>query len=148
MCLAVSIDNGSFADVLSDEFLTLLPSAGLLNGENAVTSVASIRPRIGELDTISDRKRREAILELEASNELLVQRQLASLESYHGNRERRVNSELASATDPRIARMKRSELARIETDFERRRVALERARHVDVVSQRVAMGIVEVSGAH
>jgi hypothetical protein len=43
--------------------------------------------------------------------------------------------------------MKTSELSRVQADFERRRAVLERARQVEVLSLRVAAGLVEVTGA-
>ena len=84
---------------------------------------------------------------LEVSNELLLGRRLASLETFHESRQRRVTAELHGATEPRIIRMKTSELARVRADFERRRAVLERARQVEVLSLRVAAGLVEVTGA-
>ena len=43
--------------------------------------------------------------------------------------------------------MRTSELSRVQEDFERRKAALERARQVEVVSRRVAAGLLEVTGA-
>ena len=83
---------------------------------------------------------------LEASNELLLGRRLASLEASHESRRHRISDELLGATEPRIIRMKTSELSRVQADFEQRRGALERARRVEVLSLRVAAGIVEVTG--
>jgi hypothetical protein len=40
--------------------------------------------------------------------------------------------------------MRNSELARVEDDFARRKSTLEAARQVDVISERVAAGIIEV----
>ena len=105
-------------------------------------------PRLLEaLDSTSDALRREQVGELEMANELQVSRRLASLTSFHEGRRRRVSAELDGASEPRIVRMKTSELARLERDFEQRKAALERARRTEILSVRVAAGLLEVTSA-
>jgi superfamily II DNA or RNA helicase len=145
--LAVSADTGSFASALSGEFLTLLPAAQALDAERVDAAGESIARCLGELDAVSDGRRRDAMRELEASNELLLGRKLASLETFHESRQRRVSAELHAATEPRIIRMKKSELTRIQAEFAQRKAALQRARQVEILSLRVAAGLVEVTGA-
>jgi len=70
---------------------------------------------------------------------------LASLQSFHDNRVNRLNADLASAGDPRILRMKRSELASVQRNFDDRKAELEKARQIDIISHRVAAGILEVT---
>jgi SNF2 family DNA or RNA helicase len=147
ICLAVSADGGAFAPGLSRQFMTLLPAVRALDAKRMDAANASIARCFDELDSLSDMKRREAVHGLEASNELLLSRKLASLETFHENRRRRVSAELAAAAEPRIIRMKTSELSRVQDDFEQRRTALERARQVEILSQRVAAGLVEVTSA-
>jgi len=132
---------------LSSQFMTLLPAVRALDQEQADVADTSVVRCLDELDSLSDARRREAIRVLEASNELLLSRKLASLETFHENRRHRVSAELAAATEPRIIRMKTSELARVQADFEQRRVALERARQVEILSRRVAAGLLEVTSA-
>ena len=146
VCLAVSADGGVFAPALSGEFLTLLPAAQALDTQRVDAAGESIARCIAELDSLSDARRRDAIRGLEASNELLLGRRLASLETFHESRQRRVSAELDGATEPRIIRMKTSELTRVQADFEQRRAVLERARQVEILSLRVAAGLVEVTG--
>jgi ATP-dependent helicase HepA len=147
VCLAVSANTGAFAPALSRQFMTLLPAARAVDAEQADAADMSIAQCIEELDSLSDARRREAIRDLEASNELLLSRKLASLETFHENRRRRVSSELAAATEPRIIRMRTSELSRVQEDFEQRRATLQRARQVEVLSLRVAAGLVQVTHA-
>ena len=147
VCLAVSADDGAFAPQLSSQFMTLLPAFKALDAERTDAADVSVGRCIEELDSLSDAGRREAISDLEASNERLLARKLASLETFHENRRRRVSAELEAATEPRIIRMRTSELSRVQEDFEQRKAALERARQVEVVSRRVAAGLLEVTGA-
>jgi ATP-dependent helicase HepA len=146
VCLAVSADDSRFAPVLSGEFLKLLPGARALDARRVNDAGASIPRCLDELDSLSDRRRRDAMRGRAASNELLLGRRLASLDASHESRRRRVSEELLGATEPRIIRMKTSELSRVQADFERRRTALERTRQVEVLSLRVAAGLVEVTG--
>ena len=83
VCLAVSADGGVFAPALSGEFLTLLPAAQALDTQRVDAAGESIARCIAELDSLSDARRRDAIRGLEASNELLLGRRLASLETFH-----------------------------------------------------------------
>lgn len=147
VCLAISADTGAFAPALSSQFMTLLPAVRALDAERADAADVSIVHCLDELDSLSDARRREAVRGLEASNELLLSRKLTSLETFHENRQRRVSAELAAATQLRIIRMKTSELSRVQEDFEQRRAALERARLVEVLSRRVAAGLVEITSA-
>jgi hypothetical protein len=101
-----------------------------------------------ELDAISDARRRDAVRRLEASNELLLNRRLASLDSFYESRQRRVRVELDAATHPRITRMKESELSGIVAEHECRRSELERRRQVDVIARRVATGFMEIIDVH
>lgn len=147
VCLAVSAEGGGFAQALSASLLHLLPAAQALGPDRLDAASASASRCLVELDTLSDEQRRDAVRRLAASNELLLGRRLASLEASHQSRQRRVSDELLGATEPRIIRMKTSERSRVQADYERRRAALERARQVEVLSVRVAAGLVEVTGA-
>jgi hypothetical protein len=142
-CLAVSIDDGASAPAIAREFVTQLPKARQRRGDEAIPEPL-ITKAAESLDRLSDERRRESLRALEATNEVLLNRRLASLNSFSEARRRRVAAELGEATEPRIVRMKTSELARVEADFERRHAALERARRVEVLTERVAMAVVEV----
>ena len=146
MCLVISAADGSAAPGLSREFLSLLPSSRGLDPVRGDAVAGSIPELIDGLDHVSDSLRREQADEIGVSNELQVSRRLASITSFHEGRRRRVSAELEGAREPRIVRMKTSELARLERDFEERKAALERARRTEIVSFRVAAGLLEVTG--
>jgi hypothetical protein len=147
VCLAVSAGAGAFAPALSKEFMTLLPAVRALDIERVNIADTSVAQGLAALDSLSDARRREAVRSLEASNGLLLDRKLASLETFHEHRRVRVSAELAAASEPRIIRMKTSELSRIQEDFAHRKAALERAGEADILSRRVAAGLIEVNSA-
>ena len=145
VCLVISAEDGSAAPGLSREFLSLLPSSRGLDPARGDAVAGSIPELIDGLDYMSDSLRREQAGEIGTSNELQVSRRLASITSFYDSRRRRVSAELEGAREPRIVRMKTSELARLERDFEQRTAALERARRTEIVSVRVAVGLLEVT---
>jgi len=146
--LAVSARDTAYAPGLSAEFTRLLTIAQPLSAREAMAGREPAERCLAALDSLSDAQRREAVSRLESSNELLLTRRLASLDAFHESRQRRIEAELRGASEPRIIRMKTSELSRVKGDYEQRRAALERARQVDVVTQRVAAGIVEITSAN
>ena len=81
---------------------------------------------------------------LRSENHQLVERTLASLDQYFRQRLEGVERDLASATDERIRRMKVSEKDRIEHEWQHKQQEIEKGRQADIVSQRVAYGILEV----
>jgi ATP-dependent helicase HepA len=144
VCLAVDAESGKVATELSRVFLSLLPATRPLGMAQTDISSDALAESFNDLDAASDAQRRELTRGLAETNEVLVSRKLASLQSFHDGRVRRLQGDLQEASEPRIIRMRKSELARVEDDFARRRSALEAARQVDVVSERVAAGIIEV----
>jgi SNF2 family DNA or RNA helicase len=144
VCLAAAVPDAAFAPEVSREFVRLLPTARDLEGSADVPKSA-IAAAMERLDEHSDERRRVSLRDLEATNELLLNRRLASLDSFHNSRRQRVAAELQDATEPRIVRMKTSELARVDADYQRRVAALERARQVEILTDRVAMALVEVT---
>jgi hypothetical protein len=144
VCLAVDAESGKVATELSRVFLSLLPATRPLGMAQTDISSDALAESFNDLDAASYAQRRELTRGLAETNEVLVSRKLASLQSFHDGRVRRLQGDLQEASEPRIIRMRKSELARVEDDFARRRSALEAARQVDVVSERVAAGIIEV----
>ena len=98
------------------------------------------------IEETADQARVEALVALRLSNNSLIDRKLASLDTYFRNRLQRVQAEIDQATDDRIIRMKKSEQSRINRDYERKRKELERRREATIVNQRVAAGILTVKG--
>ncbi len=87
---------------------------------------------------------RASIDELRERNQRLAAQKMASLDAYYQNRLRRVRAEAAQAVDQRIVRMKEAEGDRIDRDYSRRREEIEERLRADIVSERVAAGILEV----
>lgn len=85
-----------------------------------------------------------ALSELRERNETLARQKLASLSAYYESRLRRVQAEMEGATDRRIARMKVAEHDRVRSDHESRKAEIENRLEADIVSERVAAGILEV----
>ncbi len=97
-----------------------------------------------QLDAEAYQQRQDALRELRNKNARLAEQQMASLDAYHQNRLQRVAAEASQATDVRIARMKEAEKDRIERDYERRRAEITERSEADVISDRIAAGILEV----
>lgn len=84
---------------------------------------------------------------LKERNAALIKRKIASLSKYYETRIIRVNQELEASSNERIIRMKEAELARIKRDYENNLKKIEAKRDSDIVSQRLAVGILEVRDA-
>ena len=106
---------------------------------------AKAAPSLTALEAQLHDERDSALRELLARNEQLVTRKLASLDAYHQNRLARIDAELTSAREERIIRMKTSERARVERDHAARRQEIERRRTADIIRERIAVGILEVT---
>ena len=103
--------------------------------------------RAAALDLEAHRRRRQAIAELQATNAALVDQRIASLDLYYRALIAQLDGVLASSTNERIARMKTSERERREREHARRRAELDGRRDADIVSERIAVGVLEVSHA-
>ena len=84
---------------------------------------------------------------LDETNGTLIGRKLAGVEAYHRNRLARVQTQIAQATNERIIRMHEAERVRVERDYQRKRIEIESHRDADIISQRIAAGILEVRHA-
>ena len=80
--------------------------------------------------------------QLKLRNDNLLDRKLASLRGYYGNRLTRVAKELEQSTNERIRIMRRSEKNRIESEFERKQSDIEGQRNCDILANRIAIGLV------
>lgn len=147
LCLAATLPDGAFASELSRDFIRLLAAARDLD-RTIEYSDTEIRSALERLDGYSDERRRESVRSLESANEELLNRRLASLNSHYESRRRRIEAELRNASEGRIVRMKESERAIVDADYQRRVISLEQARRVDVLTNRIAVAIVEVFDGH
>ncbi len=92
-------------------------------------------------------RRLREVEKLKETNYQLAEQQIASLERYYQRRLAKVAEELNSATDDRIRRMKESEQDRIQREWERKKQGIEERKKADIISQRVAYGIMEVKSS-
>jgi uncharacterized membrane protein len=99
------------------------------------------------LDRHAHALRQAAIAELQESNSALVDQRLASLDVFYRGLLAQLDSVLSSSTQPKIIRMKNSERDRHRHEHQRRSVELERRRDADIVSTRIAAGVIEVRNA-
>lgn len=108
------------------------------------TTKANLQQCIDTVEEVANKERLEAVKQLNQRNEHLLARRLATLESYYRNRLDRVERELNQNTDERIHRMRQAEKGSIESDFERKKTEIEQKRDSDIVSERIAMGILQI----
>jgi len=97
-------------------------------------------------ESIHDNRIRE-VEKLRDINYQLAGQRLASLNRYYQRRIARVEEELKSATDDRIRRMKTSEKDRIQREWEKKKQEIEERKKADIISRRVAYGIMEVKNS-
>lgn len=108
------------------------------------TTKANLQQCIDTVEEVANKERLEAVRLLNQRNEHLLARRLATLEGYYRNQLARVAEELKQSTNERRQRMKQSEKSRIESDFERKKTEMEQKRDSDIVSERIAMGILQI----
>ena len=134
-----------------------------INRQNMLTEISSLMPLLEDssdlqdfhlvqdvdflhcleaVDECSNSVRLNEVEQLKQRNNNLLDRQLASLRGYYHNRIDRVTTELNQSKDERIRIMRRSEKNRIETEFERKLSEIETRRNCDILSTRIALGII------
>lgn len=101
----------------------------------------------GNLEEEIENWRQKILIELQERNEILIARRKASLEVYYQNRRQRVLTELNRTKDERIIRMKESERDRIIRDYENNLQSIVEKSDTDIITRRVAAGILEVENA-
>ncbi|MGB0385686.1 MAG: DEAD/DEAH box helicase [Ardenticatenaceae bacterium] len=130
------------APEISAHLLRLLGGATQPANVNGVTIKSEAWKRLNEE---AYRLQQDALRQLQEQNDNLVARKLASLVTYYEKRLQSVESEIKQASEKRILRMKKAEQARIKSDYSQKRREIESRRQADIVSQRIAAGIVEVA---
>jgi hypothetical protein len=144
-CLTINLETGELEEGLGRNLLGLLREAHPIEQAGLVESRELVVERLQQLVAASETRRLTAVAELAQTNDVLIDRRLASLQSFYDNRVRRVRDEHEAATDARIVRMKAAELARVQSEYDQRASDLERARNVEVLTERVAAGFLEVT---
>ncbi|PXW30396.1 UNVERIFIED_CONTAM: SNF2 domain-containing protein [Williamsia faeni] len=142
--VVVGFSNAAPADHVAERLLAAVRVA------DAVPSIApgpvSTEATVA-LDGHAHELRQAAIAHLQETNSALVDQRLASLDLFYRGLLAQLDSVLGASTDLKIIRMKTSERDRHRHEHQRRRAELERRRDADIVSTRIAMGIVEVRDA-
>jgi len=144
ICLAYDLKREEVSERVSTELLRLIEHAA---PPEEVLSATGIEPALHRLEEEAHDQRRRELGELRERNALLVTRRLVSLDTYYKNRLQRVTEERVSATNQRIMRMKDAERARIFGDYQMKRGQINGRREADIISERIAAGILEVRGA-
>ncbi|MHC5821120.1 MAG: DEAD/DEAH box helicase [Nostoc sp.] len=142
---ACNLDKLCFAPEVSDALVRLLSHA-VQPAEYVNFPTSLVDSGIQQLDETVHQYRLKELSKLRERNNTLLNRKLASLDAYYQNRIQRVENELNQAKEEGIIRMKESERSRIQRDYETKRSDLENRSEADIISQRVAVGILLVQG--
>ncbi|MGW9193075.1 SNF2-related protein [Micromonospora chersina] len=124
--------------------VALLAGAVSEEGENLT---ADLDEADAALARYAERRRRDAVSGAHALNEVLLARRIGSLEAHHQRSLQRLDERLTDETESRILTMLTAQRARAIRDFAQRREQLEERRRVDVVSRRIAEGVLTISHA-
>ncbi len=96
------------------------------------------------LDSGIENERRTYSQRLIEQNAILIERRLASLAADVETRSALLESQLEDTKEPRISRMRSSQLVRLKKNFNVSQADLNSRRDVDVISTRLCFGVLEV----
>ncbi len=139
-----NLDESHLAPEVAASLVRLLNHATAVS-ESFVIPAPLIKQGVQQLEEAAHQCRLAALQDLQERNNSLLNRQIVSLDGYYQNRLTRVETELNQAKDERIIRMRESERSRIQRDYETKKRDLENRREADIVSQRVAGGILIIN---
>lgn len=142
--IAVRLEDGTDAPIVGDRLLQLVRGAESAPEDIQVSIPSDV---FSALDRQAQERRQEAIELLRRTNAALVDQRLTSLDIYYRGVLGQLDSAVSGSADVRIARMKQSERERREAEHERRRSELESRRDADILADRIAVGIIEVTYA-
>ena len=140
---AWDIDQNKLSEDVSVNLLGLFERASGVQ-QIQFTTKANLQQCINAVEEVANEERLKAVQQLNQRNKHLLARRLATLEGYYRNQLARVAEELKQSTNERIHRMKQAEKGRIESDFENKKNEIEQKRDSDIVSERIAMGILQI----
>ena len=132
-------------DVLNRLLLAL--SDPSLEAAHLTIPNGTLRAAETEVNDMAHQRRVEALEQLRDRNGVMAKRRVASLNGYYGNRLERLRHDIEIAQDARILVMRRSELDRVQREFEQRKVEIEARLAADILSNRVATGVLIVRKA-
>jgi len=141
--LVYDLNEGGIENSLSERLSKVLKEAQFIERPVSL-SKDLLKQTLQNLEEFIHEKRFKEVENLIEINNQLAKRQLASLNMYYQRRVARVSEEIKSATNERIRRMKESEHDRIHREWENKQQKIEERKSADIISQRVAYGIIEV----
>ena len=141
---AWDLDRDEFSESASNRLLILLEEA---RAPEAMRSHGDLEQALSKLEGMSHQRWTEDLAQYKNANRQLLDRRLAVLHSYHDARRQRVEAELQRVTEAKVVRMKEAERDRIEKDFRTQVLGLEQRKESDIISERIAAGVIEVLGA-
>ena len=121
----------------------LLKNAKLSNN-HVPLSESNLKKALHRLDEAIQEKRSSELNKIKEVNDKIVEQRLLSLERHYQRRLSRIEEELKNTVDERIRRMKESQRDRVKREWESKRLSIEERRNSDIISKRVAIGIMEV----
>ena len=143
LSLAWNVDKGELSSTLSENLSQLLKQAN-----SGITSILLDQGEqaqiLHNLEEAIQAMRSEEVEKLRNLNFRIAEQKLASLNRYYERRMAKVEGELNVATDIKVRKMKESEGDRINREWVRRRREIEEKRRADIISKRVAYGIMKV----
>lgn len=145
LSLAWDLEEKRLSDIISERFPRLIKLAHPITAPLSI-SQERLEQALHNLEESIHKKRLKEVEKSSETNYQLAEQQLASLDRYYKRRVQRVAEDFDLATDDRIRRMKESERDRILREWERKKQEIEERKKSDIISQRVAYGIMEVRG--
>ena len=143
LSVAWDLEEEKLSDIISERFPMLIKLAHPITAPLSI-SQERLEQALHNLEESIHKKRLKEVEKSSETNYQLAEQQLASLDRYYKRRVQRVTEDLNLATDDRIRRMKESERDRILREWERKKQEIEERKKADIISQRVAYGIMEV----
>lgn len=142
--LSWDLERRQESEEVSESFLDYLEGADS-GSENELPDPEVIQSALAALDQRARLKWERALNDLRSRNGILVDRKLATLETYYRSRLERVERDLATITNERIVRMRTSEKERLDRDYLARKADIESRREADVVTTRIAAGVLTIA---
>lgn len=116
------------------------------SNESILISQEKIDEILQKLEEKIYEKRFNELEELKQINSYEINHRLSSLDRYYERRLARISDALNTMTDKRILRMKEAEKNRVVREWEYKKQEIEEKKKTDIISRRVAFGILEIRG--
>lgn len=143
LSLVWNLKKGKIEDTISERLLQIIKEASPVETQLSL-QIGHLEKALHNLEESVHEKRLIEVERLRETNHQLAKQQLVSLDRYCQREMSRVNEELNTAVDDRIRRMKESERDRIQREWKNKQNEIEERERADIISRRVAYGIMEV----